>query len=145
MDFDWSVIVQSFPALLQGAKLTVFIALAGLIGGVLVGLVFGLMRTYGNALVTLVAGVYVEFVRGTPIVVQVMFIYFALPVMIGLRVDPMAAAVVSIIVNAGAYISEIVRGAFQSVPKGLHEAGLAMGLPRWRVLAIRPALTSGTG
>ena len=136
MDFDWSVIVQSFPALLQGAKLTVFIALAGLIGGVLVGLVFGLMRTYGNALVTLVAGVYVEFVRGTPIVVQVMFIYFALPVMIGLRVDPMAAAVVSIIVNAGAYISEIVRGAFQSVPKGLHEAGLAMGLPRWRVLAF---------
>ena len=136
MDFDWSVIVQALPALLQGAKLTVFIALAGLAGGVLVGLIFGLMRTYGNRLVAMLATAYVEFVRGTPIVVQVMFIYFALPVLLGIRVDPMTAAVVSIVVNSGAYISEIVRGAFQSVPKGLHEAGLAMGLPRWRVLAF---------
>ncbi|MCA0241502.1 MAG: glutamine ABC transporter permease GlnP [Proteobacteria bacterium] len=136
MDFDWSVIGQALPALLQGAKLTVLIALAGLAGGVLVGLLFGLMRAYGNRFVALLAAVYVEFVRGTPIVVQVMFIYFALPVLMGIRVDPMTAAVVSIIVNAGAYISEIVRGAFQSVPKGLSEAGLAMGLARWRVLAF---------
>lgn len=136
MDFEPSVIWEALPALMQGAKLTVLITLAGLAGGVLVGLLFGLMRTYGNRLLAMAATVYVEFVRGTPIVVQVMFIYFALPVLMGIRVNPMTAAVVSIVVNAGAYISEIVRGSFQSVPKGLREAGLAMGLPRWRVLAF---------
>jgi glutamine transport system permease protein len=136
MDFDWSVISSSLPALLQGAKLTVFITVAGLAGGVLVGLLFGLMRAYGNRFVSGLAFVYVEFVRGTPIVVQVMFIYFALPVLLGIRVDAMTAAVVSIIVNSGAYISEIVRGSFLSVPRGLREAGLALGMPVWRVLAF---------
>lgn len=136
MDFDWSVIVGAIPALLQGAKLTVFITVAGLVGGVLVGLLFGLMRAYGNRLVSGIAFAYVEFVRGTPIVVQVMFIYFALPVLLGVRVDAMTAAVTSIVVNSGAYISEIVRGSFLSVPRGLSEAGLAMGMPAWRVLAF---------
>lgn len=136
MDFDWSVIVDAIPALLQGARLTVFITVAGLAGGVLVGLLFGLMRAYGNRLVSAIAFAYVEFVRGTPIVVQVMFIYFALPVLLGVRVDAMTAAITSIIVNSGAYISEIVRGSFLSVPRGLREAGLALGLPTWRVLAF---------
>ena len=136
MDFDWSVIGGALPALLQGAKLTVFITVVGLVGGVLVGLLFGLMRAYGNRLVSGIAFAYVEFVRGTPIVVQVMFIYFALPVLLGIRVDAMTAAVTSIIVNSGAYISEIVRGSFLSVPRGLREAGLALGMPVWRVLAF---------
>jgi glutamine transport system permease protein len=136
MDFDWSVIVEALPALMQGARLTVLIALAGLVGGTLVGLLFGLMGAYGNRLLRTSAFAYVELVRGTPIVVQVMFIYFALPVLMSIRVDPMTAAVVSIIVNSGAYIAEIVRGAFLSVPRGLREAGLALGLPTWRVLAF---------
>ena len=136
MELDWSVVFQAMPALLQGAKLTVFIAVVGLAGGVLVGLLFGLMRAYGNRIVSAIAFVYVEFVRGTPIVVQVMFIYFALPVLLDIRVDAMTAAVTSIIVNSGAYISEIVRGAFLSVPRGLREAGLALGMPTWRVLAF---------
>ena len=136
MDFDWSVITGALPALLQGAKLTVFITVVGLAGGTLVGLLFGLMRAYGNRFASTAAFVYVEFVRGTPIVVQVMFIYFALPVLLGVRVDAMSAAVASIIVNSGAYISEIVRGSFMSVPRGLREAGLALGMPTWRVLSF---------
>src|SRR5690625_749338 len=65
-----------------------------------------------------------------------MFIYFALPVMIGMRVDALSAAIAAIVINAGAYIAEIVRGAFLSVPKGLTEAGLVLGVPRWRVLTF---------
>jgi len=136
MEFDWSVILAALPALAQGAKLTVFITVVGLTGGVAVGLVFGLMRAYGNKLLSGIAFAYVEFVRGTPIVVQVMFIYFALPVLLNVRVDAMTAAVTAIIVNSGAYIAEIVRGAFLSVPRGLREAGLALGMPVWRVLAF---------
>ena len=135
MDFDVSVIVKAIPALLQGAKLTVLITVVGLLGGTVVGLVFGLMRAYGNRLLDALGFLYIELVRGTPIVVQVMFIYFALPVVADIRVDPLTAAIVSIVVNSGAYIAEVVRGAFLSVPKGLREAGLAQGMPLWRVLA----------
>lgn len=136
MEFDWSVIIDAIPALMQGAQLTVFITVVGLLGGTVVGLLFGLMRAYGNRVVDGIAFAYIELVRGTPIVVQVMFIYFALPVLVNVRVDPMTAAVTSIIVNSGAYIAEIVRGAFLSVPRGLREAGLALGMPTWRVLAF---------
>jgi glutamine transport system permease protein len=136
MEFDWSVVIGALPSLFQGAKLTVFIAVLGLMGGLVVGLAFGLMRAYGGPVASAVSFGYVEFVRGTPIVVQVMFIYFALPALLSIRVDALTAAVVSIVVNSGAYISEIVRGAFLSVPRGLREAGLALGMPVWRVLAF---------
>jgi len=134
MDFDWSVVVDALPALLGGARLTILITLAGLAGGIVVGFLAGLMRAYGNTLLNGIAFAYVELIRGTPIVVQVMFIYFALPVLADIRVNPMTAAVTAIVVNAGAYIAEIVRGSFLSVHKGLKEAGLALGLPLWKVL-----------
>lgn len=136
MNFEWSIILDSMPELLQGARLTMYITIVGLAGGILVGILFGIMRAYGNALLRALATIYIGVVRGTPIVVQVMFIYFALPMLINLRVDPMTAAVTAIVVNSGAYIAEIVRGGFQSVAKGLYEAGLALGMPRWRVLTF---------
>jgi glutamine transport system permease protein len=134
MDFEWSVVVDALPALFKGAQLTVLITLAGLVGGIIVGTIAGLMRAYGNVALNAIAFAYVELIRGTPIVVQVMFIYFALPTLAEIRVDPMTAAITAIIVNAGAYIAEIVRGAFLSVHQGLREAGLALGLPTWKVL-----------
>ena len=135
MNFDWSVIAGAMPSLLGGVRLTILITLAGLAGGLLFGFVAGLMRAYGNVVLNAIAFAYIELTRGTPIVVQVMFIYFALPVLIDIRVNPMTAAITAIIVNAGAYIAEIVRGSFLSVHKGLKEAGLALGLPIWKVLA----------
>lgn len=134
MDFDFSVIVNSMPALLRGAKVTLYITVVGLAGGMLAGLIFGLMRAYGGKLLNGLALIYIELVRGTPIIVQVMFIYFAMPVLLEMRIDAMTAAITAIVINAGAYIAEIVRGAFLSVPKGLKEAGLALGVPSWRVL-----------
>jgi glutamine transport system permease protein len=134
MDFDWSVVWQSLPELLKGARLTIFIALSGIAGGLVIGLVAGLMRAYGAVFVNAIAFAYIELIRGTPIVVQVMFIYFALPIVADIRVSPLSAAITAITVNAGAYIAEIVRGAFLSVHKGLREAGLALGLPFWKVL-----------
>ncbi|HEY9573593.1 MAG TPA: ABC transporter permease subunit, partial [Pusillimonas sp.] len=82
-----------------------------------------------------IAQVYIAVIRGTPIVVQVMFIYFALPLMVpGLRVDAIWAAIATLIINSGAYIAEIVRGSLLSVHKGLKEAGQAMGLPFYKIL-----------
>jgi glutamine transport system permease protein len=82
------------------------------------------------------AQVYILVIRGTPIVVQVMFIYFALPLIAGWRIDAVMAAIFTLVINSGAYIAEIVRGALLSVPKGLKEAGEAMGLPFYKILAF---------
>ena len=92
------------------------------------------MRAYGSRVADGIAFIYVEAIRGTPIIVQVMFIYFALPSLLETRINPLTAAIAAIVINAGAYIAEIVRGSFLSVQKGLREAGLALGLPFWKVL-----------
>jgi glutamine transport system permease protein len=135
MNFDWAAMLAALPDLLQGLRLTILIALAGLAGGLVLGVIAGVALTYGGRLASLPAQVYVALIRGTPIVVQVMFVYFALPIMINVRIGGTTAAVITLIVNAGAYNAEIVRGALDAVPGGLREAGLAMGLPFYRVLA----------
>lgn len=134
MTFDWSVVFDSMPDLMRGAGVTLEIAAIGLAGGTLLGVLLGLVRAYAPKLFNAIALVYIEIIRGTPIIVQVMFIYFAIPIMTGTRVDAMVAAVVAIVVNSSAYIAELVRGAFLALPKGLTEAGLAMGMPFWQVL-----------
>ncbi|GLU33270.1 glutamine ABC transporter permease GlnP [Trinickia caryophylli] len=134
MDFDWSVIWSALPDLLEGVKLTIGIAALGLAGGFAIGMLAGLARAYGLIVANVAAQSYIELIRGTPIVVQVMFLYFALPVLVHVRIDGMTAAVVAIAVNSGAYLGEVVRGALLSIPRGLAEAGLAMGLSMPRVL-----------
>ncbi len=114
--------------------MTIKITFWGLFGGFLLGALSGVTRAYGNIVLSAIAQVYVAVIRGTPIVVQVMFIYFALPLLADIRVDAEWAAIVTLIINSGAYISEIVRGALLSVHKGLKEAGQAMGLPFHKIL-----------
>lgn len=134
MEVKWSIILEFLPQLAAGAQATIYITIVGLLGGVTLGVLAGLMRAFGGRILNAVAFTYIEMIRGTPIVVQVMFLYFALPVLADIRIDPMAAAILSIVLNAGAYIAEIVRGALLSISKGLTEAGLAIGLPFWKVL-----------
>src|SRR3546814_19797947 len=106
----WSVVVDSLPALRVGSRLTILSTVIWLAGGLLVGVIARLMRAYVNSLLNVFAFTYIELVRGTPIVVQVMFIYFALPLLADIRVNPLTAAITAIVVNAGAYIAETVRG-----------------------------------
>ncbi|TCG05050.1 glutamine ABC transporter permease GlnP [Paraburkholderia steynii] len=134
MEFDWSVIGAALPDLLEGVKLTVFIAVVGLVGGFIVGMIAGMFRAYGPVALNILAQAYIELIRGTPIVVQVMFLYFALPLLAHIRIDGLTAAIIAITVNSGAYLAEVVRGALLSISKGLTEAGLAMGLSMPRVL-----------
>ena len=156
MGFEFKYVVESIPALLIGAKLTWYITIIGIIGGMALGTVAGLLRIAGTravggesfgvfrilGMVGQKAAVgYIELIRGTPIIVQAMFIYFALPMLIevttgmkGVRFDALTAAIITIIINAGAYMAEIVRGAVQSVNKGLVEAGMAMGISRFQLI-----------
>ncbi|MGK2889408.1 MAG: glutamine ABC transporter permease GlnP [Candidatus Malihini olakiniferum] len=131
MQFDWSVIWPSLPLLTEGAKMTLLISILGLLGGLVIGVVAGFARVYGSWISSRIALVFIEIIRGTPIVVQVMFIYFALPMILtSVRIDPFAAAVVTIMINSGAYIAEITRGSVLSLHKGFREAGLALGLSK---------------
>lgn len=91
--------------------------------------------SYLPVFLSLIAQIYILVMRGTPIVVQVMFIYFALPMLVNLRIDGFTAATMTLMINSGAYIAEIVRAGLLSVPKGLQEAGQAMGLPFYKILA----------
>ncbi|WP_448955942.1 glutamine ABC transporter permease GlnP [Labrys neptuniae] len=135
MTFDWTAVLDALPDLLQGLEVTMLIALAGLAGGVIVGSLTGALLTYGGWLVQAPAQIYVGLIRGTPITVQVMFIYFALPILMNVRISATSAGILTLIVNSGAYNAEIVRGALESVPPGLREAGLSMGLSFRKVLA----------
>ncbi len=150
MNFETKYIWESLPLLLQGLQLTILISMVGLVGGFIIGLLAGTCRALGNGITKTVSLIFVELIRGTPIMVQVMFIYFALPMVLPMRIDPITAAIVTIIINSGAYIAEITRGAILSINKGFKEASLAMGLSQratlWHVimpLALRrmiPAL-----
>jgi glutamine transport system permease protein len=129
------VIWAALPNLLDGTVMTIKITFWGLLGGFLLGALAGVTRAYAPRALATIALVYVAVIRGTPIVVQVMFIYFALPLIArGLRIDAELAAIITLMVNSGAYIAEIVRGALLSVQKGLKEAGQAMGLPFHKIL-----------
>jgi glutamine transport system permease protein len=134
MNFDWAAVIAALPDLLQGLELTILISMAGLVGGTVLGVLTALALNYGNWLFVAPAQTYVALIRGTPIVVQVMFIYFALPLLLGIRLSAASAAIITLVVNSGAYTAEIVRGALDSVPGGLREAGLAMGLSLRAVL-----------
>jgi glutamine transport system permease protein len=156
MDFEFSVITESIPALLAGAKLTWIITILGISGGMVFGILAGLGRIAGteslgekphgifkpiSILIRYISGGYVELIRGTPIIVQAMFLYFAFPMLVKavtdierFRIEALTAAVITIIINAGAYIAEIVRGSVLSVNKGLLEAGMSLGISRFQLI-----------
>lgn len=137
MNFDSRYIWDALPLLMQGLQLTLIISLSGLLGGLIIGLLAGTCRDLGGTISKTVSLVFVELIRGTPIMVQVMFIYFALPMVFPVRIDPVPAAIITIVINSGAYIAEITRGAILSINKGFKEASLAMGLsPRSTLLHV---------
>jgi len=133
-EFKFSVMWESIPILLTGVKLTIFITAFGLVLGFLLGTTTGLMKISRNPIVRRLGEVYIEGVRGTPLMVQVMFIYFGLPLALGTRIPPMVAGITAIGINSGAYIAEIVRGTFQSIERGQNEAGRSIGLTHFQTL-----------
>jgi glutamine transport system permease protein len=133
-DFAYNVMWESVPMLLGGVKYTLIIAAGGLFFGFILGAVTGLMKLSRNPILSSIAGVYIETIRGTPLMVQVMFLYFGLPLALGMRVPTLTASIIAISVNAGAYIAEVVRGAVQSIEKGQVEAGRSIGLNRHQTM-----------
>nr|WP_299245119.1 amino acid ABC transporter permease [uncultured Halomonas sp.] len=128
--FDWQAAIASIPYLLEGIPWTLLISFGGLAIGFVIGIVFGLARLSPIPLLRWPAIVYIEIFRGTPVLVQVLFIFYGLPQLLGGPINALTAGIAAIALNAGAYISEIVRGGVQSIEKGQREAGLSLGLSR---------------
>lgn len=128
--FLQSEYIKPMPYLLQGLVYTVFITFAGLFFGFLIGAITGLARLSKNIIVYALSSIYVEVIRGTPLLAQILFIYFGLSQLIGLNMHKLVAAILAIALNAGAYIAEIVRGAVSSIDKGQMEAGRTIGLTK---------------
>ncbi|MCK2043378.1 amino acid ABC transporter permease [Chromohalobacter salexigens] len=128
--FDWQAAIASLPHLLTGIPWTLLISFGGLAIGFLIGIIFGLLRISPLRLLRWPATVYIEIFRGTPVLVQVLFIFYGLPQLLGGPINAVVAGIAAIALNAGAYISEIVRGGVQSIEKGQREAGLSLGLSR---------------
>ncbi len=128
MNFDFDLVVKSFPLLLLGAGVTIQITALSVSFGLLIGMFVGIARLSKVKLVKFLATVYVDFIRGTPLLVQIFLIYFALPMIIGQRIDPFIAAITACSVNSGAYVAEIFRAGIQSIDKGQMEAGRSLGM-----------------
>lgn len=133
-DFAYHVMWESVPMLLGGLKYTLIITAGGLFFGFILGAATGLMKLSRYKILSRIAGIYIETIRGTPLMVQVMFLYFGLPLALGMRIPPLTASIIAISVNAGAYIAEVVRGAVQSIEKGQVEAGRSIGLSRHQTM-----------
>jgi len=125
---DFSIIPGIMPALLLGTRLTIELAVIAVAIGLVIGSFAGIARVGASRVARIVTGVYVDFIRGTPLLVQLFLVYFGLPTLIGRPVPPFIAAITAMGVNSGAYIAEIVRAGIQSVDRGQMEAARSLGL-----------------
>ncbi|WP_110955312.1 amino acid ABC transporter permease [Anaerosinus massiliensis] len=128
MDFDVSLVANALPLLLEGALVTIQITALSVGSGLVIGLFAGIARLATLWPIRVLAAIYVDFIRGTPLLVQIFIIYFALPMLTGMRVDPFIAAITACSINSGAYIAEIFRAGIESIDQGQMEAGRSLGM-----------------
>ena len=129
MNLDFSQIVPSIPYILKGIGVTIQIVLASAIVGFVLGTILSLFKISRSKPLIWLADLYTSIFRGTPLVLQLLLIYFGLPQILGFDIAPFPAAVAAFGLNSAAYISEIIRAGILAVDKGQREAALALGIP----------------
>ncbi|HWK69028.1 MAG TPA: ectoine/hydroxyectoine ABC transporter permease subunit EhuD [Rhizobiaceae bacterium] len=127
MEWDWQFVWQIMPTLLQGVKITILATLLGAALAAVVGLAIALARRSSNKLVSRSVGFFAEFIRGTPLLVQLYFIFFVLPD-IGILLPPLVAGVIGLGLHYGTYTAEVYRAGIDNVPRGQWEAAKACNL-----------------
>lgn len=139
---DFTPVIQGLPSLLTACLGTFVLALGGMVLATVIGIGGVILRDSRFAPVRWLVKSFVELIRNTPFLVQIYFIYFALP-LAGVRIDPTPTAIIALGINGGAYAIEIIRGGVQSISRGQIEAGLALGLHKaqvFRLIVLKPAL-----
>ncbi|MBI3513220.1 MAG: amino acid ABC transporter permease [Proteobacteria bacterium] len=130
---DWAIVELAIPLLFAGLYTTVRICLLSIVLGAVLGFVLGLAAFSRSAVVRWSVRGYVDFIRGTPILIQIFLVYFALPGL-GINLSEFWAGVVALSLNAGGFIGEIVRAGINSVERGQSEAAKSIGMTGRQVL-----------
>jgi polar amino acid transport system permease protein len=135
--WDWEAFLHYLwsPYLLKGAGISLALAVAAMLLGLVCGLIAALMRMSPRRIISGPASFYVWVMRGTPVLVQLIIIYTGLP-QIGITLGVIASAVIGLGLNEGAYLAEIIRAGISAVPKGQFEAARAIGLGRWQMMRL---------
>ncbi len=139
---DFGPVVAGLPDLLKGCVGTLVLAISGMAIALVIGVVGVVLRESPLRPLRWAVIAFVELIRNTPFLVQIYFVFFALP-LIGIRLAPTPTAIIALGLNGGAYAIEIIRGGVQSIHKGQVEAGFALGLHKrdvFRFIVLRPAL-----
>ena len=146
MSLEWiiRILENNWPMFLRGAGVTLWISVVGTILGTIIGLIVGVIRTIPvpekgikKPMLKVINGLlsaYIEFFRGTPMIVQAMVIYYGSALAFEINVDRIAAALFIVSINTGAYMSEIVRGGIISIDKGQFEAAQAIGMNHFQTM-----------
>ncbi len=142
--FDFTPVLQQADLLLRGAWFTLELTVIGTLFGVGLGVAGAVLHAWRIRPFDRLFGVYVELIRNTPFLVQLFFIFFGLP-SLGIRLSEWQAAVLAMVVNLGAYSTEIIRAGIQAIPRGQLEAAAALAMNRFeafRYVVLRPALAT---
>ncbi|MES2945496.1 MAG: amino acid ABC transporter permease [Pseudomonadota bacterium] len=140
--FQFADVFAAWPLLLKGTLSTIELSVLAMVMGLVVAIVCAWGKTAGPKPLRFLINAYIELIRNTPFLVQLFFFFFALPAL-GLRWSAHTAALTAMVVNLGAYATEIMRAGIESIPKGQIEAGLALNLKKheiFRFVILKPAL-----
>jgi polar amino acid transport system permease protein len=143
MTFDFNLIIAQLPWLLKGAELTLAVSLLGIVFGTLAGIALALALQSSIPPLVYFVRIYISFIRGTPLFIQILIVFFILP-SIGIDISRFTSGVVALSLNSGAYISEMIRGGLTSIARGQIEAGRALGMRRsliWRRIILPQVFT----
>lgn len=124
----WITTIQdALPTLFKGAAMTLQVTTISLFIALVIGLLMGLLRISNNKVLQFIAAIYINIIRGTPLLIQILFIYFGLPMAFGFTLSAFAAGIIALSINAGAYFVEIFRAGIESIDPGQMEAGRSLG------------------
>lgn len=124
-----SLLVEAWPNLMEGLMITLESTLISLMIAAVLGLIFGLMSVSHSKALKAIARIYVDIIRGTPLIVQAFFIYFGITSALGIRMTALTAGIITLSLNAGAYSAELFRAGIEAVPRGQMEAARSLGMP----------------
>ncbi|MET3460083.1 amino acid ABC transporter permease [Variovorax atrisoli] len=142
IEFDFAAVLAEWPLLLRGVAWTIGLTAVGTVLGMIVGTFCAWARADGPKWLRAIVGTYVELIRNTPFIVQLFFIFFGLPAA-GVKLTPEVASVIAMVLNLGAYSTEIIRAGIEATPKGQIEAAVSLALSRSQVflrVVLPPAL-----
>ena len=132
--FKWWVIKDNFPHFIAGGIVTLQVAVVGVAAALVLGLVIALMRLSGFRFLSALIDAYVQFFRGIPLFVSVIWLYYGLAMLTGFNIAPVTAGLACLSILHSAYLAEIYRAGVESVGKGQREAALSVGLKRSQIM-----------